>query len=193
MSTVSRAIISQVIGDKTMMTYQVDWVENKQDDWKIATLKEVVEGGQTYENVSINKVTRDGRPFPGFENIAPGSVIAGNIWLSPKNQKWSLFPPDPVRSAAPRPAASPSAAPTRGPAGIKAAQERKDQMIEKAQENKGKGMLIAAAFRDATLMLVNMADYKTMTPDESKMKHKALRDWYIAEYKDTEKTLDVPF
>lgn len=172
------------------MTYEVLWVERKNDGWFIASLKEVVEGGQTYSDVSINRVSKKGEVFPEFDTIAPGSVIAGNIWQSPTSQKWSLFPPD-VPKAAPK---APSSAPYRaGVAGIKVAQERKAEGIAVAQENKGKAILVAAAFRDSTLIVVNSPEYPNMSFEEAKAFHKRVRDWYIAEYKATEKSQDTPF
>ncbi len=179
-----------------MMTYVCDWVENKKPDWKVVTIREITEGGATYTDVSINKVDRKGVTFQDFDAIAPGTQVTGNIWRS-STGKYTLFAPDAPKAAAPAVPGAPAYAAPRpaatGMRGVAAAQERKAEGIALAQENKSKGMLVAAAFRDSTLMLVNMADYKTMTPDEVKIKHKALRDWYIAEYHETEKKMDTPF
>lgn len=178
-----------------MMSYMVDWVESKKDDWKIATLREITEGGLSFEDVSINKTDQKGRQFPGFDGIMAGATVHGNLWRNPKNGKYTLFAPDPKPS--------PAAAPARpggvtsgggGARGVAAAQERKKEGIREAQDNKGRGVLVSAAFRDATLILVNHPEFRNgMTPEEYKAMHKRLRDWYIAEYKATEKSLDVPF
>lgn len=171
-----------------MMTYTVDWVENKKDDWKVATIREIVDQGNTYEDVSINKVDKKGREFPNFDTITPGMKIHGNLWRSPAG-KYTLFAPDPTPAAGTRPAAPAGG----GARGVQAAQVRKAEGIATAQENKGKGVLVAAAFRDATLIMVNHMEYREMSFEEAKGFHKRIRDWYIAEYKATEKSLDVPF
>lgn len=172
-----------------MMSYIVDWAESKKPDWKVVTIREITEGGNSYEDVSINKVDRKGVTFPNFDGIMPGAQIHGNLWRSPTG-KYTLFAPEPkVAGTAPaRPTGN-----TGGARGVAAAQERTKTNVAQAQENKGRGVLVAAAFRDATLMLVNYPEYSTMSFDEAKAFHKRIRDWYIAEYKSTEKSLDIPF
>lgn len=178
------------------MTYEVLWVESKKDDWRIATLKEIIENGQEFTDVSINKVDKKGRSFPKFDEITPGSQVTGNLWQSPTG-KYTLFAPDEPRAqtaTAPRPAGSTSAPyKTGGGAGVKAAQERKAEGIATAQENKGRGVMVAAAFRDATIILTALPEFKDMSAEEWRAAHKRIRDWYIAQWKDAEKTLDIPF
>lgn len=177
------------------MIYEILWVENKKDDWKIASLRESIEGGLEITDVSINKVDKKGRSFPGWDSITPGATVTGNLWQNPANQKYTLFAPDLPKPAGTPPAGAPRPATTGGGGmrGVAAAQERKTAMIKDAQENKGRGMMVAGAFRDATLILINHTEYATMTFEESKAFHKRIRDWYMAEYKSALESLDVPF
>lgn len=188
-----------------MMTYKIDWVENKKDDWKVATLVEIVEGGQTFTDVSINKVDKKGRAFPHFDEITVGQTVHGNLWQSPTNQKYTLFAPDEPRAttatgptaSAPRPAGAMSAAPYRGggATGVKAAQERKAEGIATAQENKTKGVMASAAMRDSTLIALELI--KQGPPDSTfedfQAVFKRVRGWYLTTWNETEKMLDVPF
>lgn len=180
------------------MTYEVLWVESKNDGWRIASLKEIIEGGKTFDDVSINKVDKKGREFPRFDEITPGSMVAGNMWQSPTNKKWTLYAPDEPRPAATAPAAAagtytPPARAGGGNRGVAAAQERKSAGIEKAQDRKETGIMISAAFRDATIILTALPEFRDMSAEEWRGAHKRIRDWYIASWKDVEKSEDVPF
>lgn len=179
-----------------MMTYKVEWAENKNDGWKVCSIKEIVEGGRTYEDVSINRTDKKGRTFPNFDGIAPGATISGNIWQSVAG-KYTLFAPDPAGSTGGggTPARSTSGPASGGgaPRGVAAAQERKKEGIREAQENKGRGVMVASAFRDATLIMTSLTMYQELTPGEWQIEHEKWRQWYMADWKETEKSLDVPF
>src|SRR3990167_8509819 len=70
---------------------KITWVENKNEDWKLATLEE---NGATYEEVSINRKSKKGELFQNFDGLMPGSETEGVLWQS-QAQKWYLFPPKP--------------------------------------------------------------------------------------------------
>lgn len=163
------------------MLYHIQTIENKAEGWKIADLKAL--DGTEIENVSINKIDKKTgeTAFQDFDSLVEGGSIQGELWTNPAGKHY-LFAP---KKAAPR---AGNTAP-----GIKAAQERKETGIAKAQDRKETGMKIAASFRDATLLLTNMAGYKDMTPDEIQGQHKFLRRWLMAEWDSEEKRLDVPF
>ncbi len=108
-----------------MNDYTVDWVEKK----SIAGGKELIEATlQGVGTVTIWKLDKDNKEFPGFDAIMPGGKVSGNIWKNPTNGKMTLYPP--------KPAAAPGG--FRRPAGptreerkedIKEAQERKEDSI----------------------------------------------------------------
>lgn len=177
-----------------MMTYTVEWVENKKDDWKIATLKEIVENGQSFDDVSINKTDKKNVVFPNFDQIAPGVQVSGNIWKNPASGKYTLFAPDPKPAPTTRPA-SPAGA-GGGARGVAAAQGRKEAGIEKAQDRKETGIMVASAMRDSTLIATSLMGSQKQEPwslEEFTDMFERIKKWYLAKWRDTDKSLDVPF
>ena len=175
------------------------WVENKKDDWKVATLREVIEGGATVEDVSINKLDKKGRSFPKFDDIGPGSMIAGNLWQNPNNQKYTLYAPDEPKAPTVTAGAAPNArpAPTMGGGnrGVAAAQARKAEGIEKAQDRKEAGITVAAAMRDSTLIAAAIitGSPEPFTTEDFQALFVRIKKWYLSEWKATEDAMDVPF
>ncbi len=166
-----------------MTQYKVLDVESKSPDWRVITIQEL--GGRTIENVSVNRFKKDSQEdqWNGeFENIAPDKMIEGEYWKSPSGKQF-LFPPK-------KAGAVPG---FKGGAGVKAAQERKGEMIEKAQENKMAGIMISSAMRAATDILVNSYEFKNMSDDEIQGKHKFWRKWYISQWNQELKDNDIPF
>lgn len=174
-----------------MMTYTVEWAENKNDGWKVVSLKEIVDNGRTYEDVSINKVDKKGREFPNFAAIAPGAQVHGNMWQAPTG-KYTLFAPDPKPAAAARPTTTGS-----GPRGMGAAQERKAVNIKEAQDYKGRGIQVASAMRDSTLITEAIIRSQSQAEpwgfEDFKSLFEKVKRWYLEEWRSTEKSLDVPF
>jgi hypothetical protein len=128
------------------MIFKVDWVETKGADWKVATLVEGVEGGRAFENVSINRKRYGSEEiqWPDFDAIAPGTTLNGDcVESKTKPGNWSLYPLRPKPAAVSRPASYAG----KGPSGMKAAQERKDEMIKEAQGNKELGIKVSSAMR----------------------------------------------
>ena len=163
------------------MLFHVDAVEVKNSDWKVLQLTDI--SGTKFADVSVNRTNKAGEPFPGFDAIAENGSTNGNIWQSQAGKNY-LFP---MRAQAP------GATRSAGPSGIKAAQERKAEGIEKAQDRRETGIKLAAAFRDATLMLINQAAYNEMSEAEIQGQHKFWRRWYLEQWDEEEKLLDVPF
>ena len=176
------------------MNYKIDWIEKKSDTWAIATLVEIVEGSKTQTDVSINKLNKDGTiAFPKFDELQPGSSIEGNLWRNPTNGKFALYPNRPAPKNDGEVQARNTPAPARGFGGAAKAMETKAANIEKAQENKNKGIMLAAAFRDATILLTNLPAYADMTMEEVRTNHKAFVDWYIKSWDEQENKIDLPY
>lgn len=158
------------------MLYRCDWVETKNKDWKVATLVSV-DGVQT-ENVSINRNDKKTGTvaFPRFDEFAPGAQIEGNLWTSPEGKAY-LFAPKPKA-----PAGAPRLA--NNMAGVKAAQERKGEMIEKAQDRKNDAITLSSAMRDATLVLTSHYEGGgVVPPDELKAIWRGWRDFFLNEHR----------
>lgn len=174
------------------MIYKIDWIETKSDTWKIATLIEGIENGKTTENVSINKTNKDGTiAFKEFDTLMPGSMLEGNLWRNPTNNKFALYPNRPAPKSDGEVVAR--STPSKSFGGAAKAMETKAANIEKAQDNKNKGIMLAAAFRDATIMLTNLAVYADMTPDEVRTNHKAFVEWYVKAWDDVEGSIVLPY
>lgn len=160
--------------------------ETKGEGWKVLGLLDMHK--EAFEDVNMNEKDREGKvQWPNFAQIDVGAKFEGNIWKGPTGRV-SVFPPKP--QAAPRAGGAP---------GMKAAQERKEASIEKAQDNKAMGIMIAAAFRDATLILNEFfPDLANETSPDVRLNslmemHKRIKNRYLQEWNETEKSLDVPF
>lgn len=66
--------------------------------------------------------------------------------------------------------------------GVKAAQERKAEFIEKAQEVRATGVEISATFRDATSITIAQFNGKDFTTEEFQNVWTYWRKWLIANY-----------
>lgn len=159
-------------------SYKVEWMERRTTTTGKAMIKATLadESGAHFTDIGIWS------DFPGFTEIGPASTIQGNI--VEKGQYKTLYP---IKA----PGASQGAT-GGGMRGVAAAQARKGDMIEKAQENKGNAIKVASAMRDSTI-LIGALGYKFETTEEMWEAHKLLRTRYIKEWDSTEKSVDVPF
>lgn len=84
------------------MRYQIEWIENKTPEWKIASLTN--EAGMKYLDVSINKKDKNNLEFPNFDNLKAGDSIYGEYWEKPDGSKKYLYPPrqEKTQGGAPR-------------------------------------------------------------------------------------------
>jgi len=122
------------------LEYTIDWLEKKEAFGKPALECTMSAGGVTTDKVTIYKYDKENKEFPGFDSIMPGAKIVGRIYTNPKGYK-SFYASTPK--------------PERGPNyGMKAAQERKAEQIETAQENKANHIKEAAAQRDAVNIVI---------------------------------------
>jgi hypothetical protein len=166
------------------MIFEILECEDKGEGWKVVTAKEGVEGGRTFNDVSINKVDRAGIiAWLNFDAIKAGATIEGDYWRSPQNKQY-LFAPKPNKAGGDR---SNSAA-------ISEAQETKKQNIEEAQDNKKTAVMIAAAMRDATsIALAALKEQPFPSDDDFIAEFTKWRDWHLGKWRETEKAADIPF
>lgn len=75
------------------MLYKLTKIENKSANWKIVSIKGV--DGTEADDVSLNRVAKDGLTFPNFSDLVEGSEVEATLWVSPSNKKY-LFPPKPM-------------------------------------------------------------------------------------------------
>ena len=73
-----------------MSKFKIDWLEVKSTEWTMVSLTD--EAGKQLKDVSINKVSKKGEPFPNFDNLASGQEVEGELWSSPSGKHY-LFPP----------------------------------------------------------------------------------------------------
>ena len=128
--------------------------------------------------------------FPGYETIATGQELEGDI--VEKGKYKSLYPLRVERPSTPR-------TPSRS-AEINVAMERKNESIRTFQEDKELGIKVAAAMRDATLILTSVyrETLEKLEPskrsDKIKELHAALVSWYLEQWDETKKAIDnLPF
>jgi hypothetical protein len=72
------------------MAHQITSVTKKNNDWIVVSILNAA--GEIVENVSVNRTNKKGEVFPGFDDIAVGNQVAGQLWRSPKGAMY-LFAP----------------------------------------------------------------------------------------------------
>lgn len=160
------------------MRYEIQWLERK----TVSGDKNLLE--VTVKDVSGNELSgtiwekdKEGAIFPNFSSLAAGHFFEANAWTNPTNSKVSFYAPKPK---APQAGGRPSNAPA-----IKAAQERKGQMIEEAQDRKNDAIMLSGAMRDASLVvtaLVTAGEY-ALADAELKDKWREWRDFFLDEHR----------
>lgn len=158
------------------MNYKITWVENKSNDWKVASLEC---GGVKTEGVSINRVNKKGEVFPNFDSITLEGTVDGELWNSPSGKHY-LF--------APKVASTGTTGAYKGQQ-IAKAQETKREDIKEAQGRKEESIALAGAQRDAVLIVTkfNITDW---TEDHIQEEIIKWRNWFLSS-KFTDST--IPF
>lgn len=151
-------------------------VEDKSPDWKVVGL--LNDQNVAVENASVNRVDKKGLTFAAFDQIKPGADLEASLWQSATG-KWYIFAPREERPRTGSFKASPGA--------ITKAMETKSANIEKAQENKQEGIKLASAFRDATLLVIELNkraafEGEPLGKSELLALHKEIREWYMKAY-----------
>lgn len=169
------------------MKYKINWVENKNEDWKVAEL--IAEDGYKTSDVSINRKNKAGAvQWPNFDQIMPGSELEGNLWKSPTN-KWFFYPPKPetARGGA-----------NKGQGGVYRTQQIRETMqlkqegIKQSQENKELGIKISSTIRMAHETALRETEGAPFDPGIFKSNVKRWRAWYWENW-DAKDTDFAPF
>lgn len=134
-----------------MEEYLIKWCEVKTPDWKVCTL---VVNGSDVTDVSINRTSQKGDVFPEFDEIQAGRVVKGTFWKSPTGKAY-LFAPKEKKGGM-------------NMSGVKAAQERKSEMITKFADRKEESIALAGAQRDAVLIVTSLYGELENLPHEDK-------------------------
>lgn len=153
------------------MKFQINWLVRKSPEWIVAELKD--ESGTEFKEVSINKVSKKGEPFPNFDGLQPGREIEGELWTSEKGKHY-LFPP---RADKPRGGAG-GAFKT---AQIEKVMDRKEESIGKFQDKKEEGIALSGAQRDAVLMTTTYFGLGSGGEEGLKAKIIEWRNWFLSE------------
>ncbi len=82
------------------MAFGIIKVENKGADWKVVSL--INAAGDLIENVSVNRISKKGDIFPGFDDIKEKTKIEGRLWESDSGKQY-LFAPKGGAKATPKP------------------------------------------------------------------------------------------
>lgn len=148
--------------------FKIDWIENKNADWKVISVTK--EDGTKATDVSVNRVGKKGDVFPNFDGLAPGGTTEGELWVSTAGKKY-LFPPK-VRGEGmgPRPAWV-----AKKDTQITKAMDRKEESIEKAQDNKHEAIRMAGAQRDAVLIATTFYANQSLSDEQIEGK---VEYWY---------------
>lgn len=169
-----------------IMIYKIEWIETKGEGWKVATLHEGIEGGQTHQNVSINKMDKNSGAvaFPTFDAFAPGGTVEGNIWTSQAGKSY-LFAPKPSTAA-------PSASGRPSGGAMTKVMEKKQENISENMDRKEMGIKVSGAMRDATLITTALLEGGHMPADDEEIKGvwRKYRDFFMSEYDGAK---DLPF
>ena len=72
------------------MSHKITGVVNRNADWKVVSILNAA--GDIVENVSVNRTNKKGEVFPGFDDIAVGASVEGQMWQSPAGKLY-LFAP----------------------------------------------------------------------------------------------------
>lgn len=70
--------------------YKVIGLQKKSADWLVVSI--INAEGDRIDNVSVNRISKKGDLFPGFDEIAEGQKVAGRLWESDSNKMY-LFAP----------------------------------------------------------------------------------------------------
>lgn len=151
------------------MKYSIEWLERKETSTGKtkydATLKN--EAGVVTEKVTIWD------SFPNFSDLKPGTVIDCDV-VTKQNGKYT--------NVTAYPSKNPNG--TTRPQGMKAAQERKAEMIEKAQERKSESIAFFNATNNAIVLLEaynKNAEYP-FSPEGAKKFITEWREWFLTEW-----------
>jgi len=154
-----------------MAKFKIQWLVRKSPDWIVAEL--IDEGGTNLKEVSINKTSKKGEPFPLFEEMQPGREIEGELWTSDKGKNY-LFPPRVAKT---------------GNGGafkqkmIEDTMQKKNDSISHFQDNKEQSIKLASAQRDAVLIVKELLAQNQFPYTETGVKEEIIkwRNWFLSD------------
>lgn len=151
-----------------MNEYTIDWLEIKE----IAGGKKLAEATLAgVGTVTIWKLDKDGKEFPGFDELAPGGKVSGTLWTNPTNNKMTLYPP------------KPQGAPTRGGGmNVAKAQETKREHIKEAQDRKEESIAFFNAVNSSIAIVAAIYDLKGTPEATVKASLTSWRDYFLKEH-----------
>lgn len=191
------------------MIFEILWCENKTADWKVCTVKEAIAGGEEYTDVSINRKDKSGAvAFPKFDEIAPAFTLEAEYWSNPAGKQY-LFAPKPApkndeeviaRNTAPttyvpvkKSFGGASAAMETKKNNIAEAQDRTFTHVKESQENKNLAIRVSQTMRDATQICIALfGNDSNMTGAEFQENFSEIKKWYLKQWDEAEKLLDLP-
>ena len=148
-------------------------VQRKSVDWILTD--GIGLDGVAFMGASMNRTNKDGTgvQWPQWDTLADGSVIEGNLWTNPTNQRQAIYPPKPQAKGNPA---------FKGQQ-IAKMQETKAANIAMAQDRKNESISIHGAFRDATLIaLQSYKDVPFPTDEEFKAEWTKWVRWILSKH-----------
>lgn len=148
------------------MQLTIDWLERK--EWNGKELLDVKL--QDGKKATIWKTQKDGSVFPGFDEIAPGHTIEGELWNKPGTDNWTIYPPKEQKRGG-------------GSSGMRAAQDRKSEYIKEAQERKEESIAFFNATNAAIEMVKARSDFDHLDVETKQDSLIVWRDWFLAQWR----------
>ena len=129
------------------MIYNIFWSEKKTGNYGDYIVADLVdpEGGKI-EGVSINRKSKKGDLFPGFDEILTGKDIEGELWTSDAGKHYLFAPKKKLEK--------PNFMKRDISKDVEKAQERTSASVEKAQNNTSHSVRVSSTQRDAVLLAV---------------------------------------
>ena len=171
--------------------YTVDWLEKKhvdalnKDKYDL-TLKDAK--GVTHEKVTMWS------DFIGFSEVRPGSTVTGTITTKTNDKGYTnttISPPKPKNTSGGN--FGPSKGGFKG--NMAATMATKQAGIEKSQDNKERGIILASTARMATDMVVALTDYeyKGFSVGALQKEWTMWRSWFAKNWGEDLDDITIPF
>lgn len=116
------------------MLLKITKVEDKSNDWKVVDVETPT--GEKTINVSVNRVNKEGKPFPNFDDIKVDYRLNATLWVSQAGKAY-LFEPKPEN--APKGNFSGS--------GASKLMDKKAENIKEVQESKSEAIKLATSMQ----------------------------------------------
>lgn len=157
------------------MLFKITSVVSKNDSWKLVSGTGL--DGVAITDASANRVDKNSKTWDKFDEIVEGGQIEADLWKNPSGKQY-LFAPK-IKSSTEAPRSSGGAYKAKQ---IEEAQERTHTHVQEAQNNKNEAIVLAAAQRDAVLMVITF-DKETPFPTDAELQErfKFWREFFLSE------------